>query len=109
MVTVSRIIESGQACGGPGGGADVVVGVAVVVVAWSVGLADGELVALPWVAIMPVDGGLLAGARVVASGTPCDAPRIDGVSLPPRSAPTAQTNSSAPTAVPAVATTRRRR
>ncbi len=81
----------------------------VVVVAWRVALADGELVVLPWVAIMPVVGGLLAGARVVASGTPCAVPRIAGVALPPSSAPTAQTNSSAPRAVPAVAMTRRRR
>jgi len=72
-------------------------------------LADGELVVLPWGAIMPVVGGLLAGALVVASGTPWAAPRTDGVALPPSSAPTAQMNNSAPTAVPAVATTRRRR
>jgi hypothetical protein len=99
--------ESGQACGGPGGGTDVVV--VVVVVLCREALADGALVVLPWGAIMPVVGGLLAGALVVASGTPWAAPRTDGVSLPPSNAPTAQTNSSAPTAVPAVARTRRRR
>jgi hypothetical protein len=83
--------------------------VVVVVVLCGEALADGELVVLPWVAITPVAGGLLAGALVVASATPCAAPRPQGVPLPPSSAPTAQTNSSAPTAVPAVATTRRRR
>jgi hypothetical protein len=108
-VTVTRIAESGQACGGAG-----VVGVGrVVVVVLGAALdelGDGEFVELPRTRTRPVAGGLEDGAALVASGTPSEAPRTDGtVSLPPSSAPIAQTKSTAPTAVPAMAMMRRRR
>lgn len=89
-----------------------VVAVTVVAVAVTDGVAETELVGLP--DSRPdagglLDGGLLADAALVASGTPSAAPRTDGTVLPPSRAPMAQMNSTAPTAEPAMATMRLRR
>jgi hypothetical protein len=106
VVTVTRSAESGQVRGGPGG--VVVVGTVVLGIAW-VALADAETLGGAW--SLPLVGGLLDGAD--ASGTPCGrsfaVPRTDGVSPPPNSAPIAQTNNTAPTPSPVMASARRRR
>jgi hypothetical protein len=98
----------------------VVVVVGVVVVAAlagrAAGVGDGEPLALLGASV-PLDGGLLDGGLLdggsAAGGTPpvrmFAVPSTAGVLLPPSSAAMAQTNKTAPTAEPAMATTRRRR
>jgi hypothetical protein len=137
-VAVTFITESGQAFGAAGGGVDVVgvpvteadtepdramgpagtTGVPETGTPGAPGRAAAEALAEaalldPLVSrSLPVGGGLLDGTAE-ASGTPSArtfaAPFTEGTSLPPSKAPMAQTNNTAPTAEPAMATMRRRR